>query len=106
MCLYHCYIHAFILAMAGVIMVTYTEAGFTAQDVWRCLLIMVATSGAAAFKVIVSNVIHYHCSLGCTYIMIHIHSVEVWLGLALFVHQMFLLKINTIPNCAEKNRFA
>ena len=42
---------AFIVAMTGIIMITYMDAGITINDLWGSVLALVATAGAAAYKV-------------------------------------------------------
>ena len=42
---------AFLVAMAGIIMITYMDKGFASHEMWGAMLALVATAGAAAYKV-------------------------------------------------------
>ena len=50
---YCCYLQivSFIVAMTGIIMITYVESGIASEDMWGSVLVMVGTAGAAAYKV-------------------------------------------------------
>ena len=42
---------SFIVAMTGIIMITYMDSGFDSEDLWGSVLAMTATAGAAAYQV-------------------------------------------------------